>query len=345
MAAAATTPEIRSLTALRGVAAIWVVLFHIDLERPFPVAIREVLAIDKGYLAVDVFFALSGFVLALTHAREFRTRPLGEIYPRFLWRRIARVMPLNAVAVTLIVLAVALDPIRLAQGFAGARDVAAVAANLLLIQNWGLAPSIDKPAWSVSIEMAAYLGFPLLLAAVWGRLSLLVGLASVGSLGWLAWSDAGSVSQGLLVGDFIRGVGGVTLGLLAFRYFASGAAPRWLGRLDLGVVALIWAALTARVSDLIAILLAPVLIVALALERGPGAKWLGIRPLHYLGRISYSIYLIHYCVLKGLDPSAIRSNWAYAAATLALTVALSACTSRWIEQPARRWFTRVALSA
>jgi peptidoglycan/LPS O-acetylase OafA/YrhL len=56
----ASMKEIRTLTSLRGVAAIWVFLFHLDLERPLiPPALRHWLAIGRGYIAVDLFFVLS----------------------------------------------------------------------------------------------------------------------------------------------------------------------------------------------------------------------------------------------------------------------------------------------
>jgi peptidoglycan/LPS O-acetylase OafA/YrhL len=80
--------------------------------------------------------------------------------------------------------------------------------------------------------------------------------------------------------------------------------------------------------------------LALALARGPAARLLALRPLHYLGEISYSVYLVHYCVLGGLNLLAIRPAGLYAAAALVLTLATSAATYRWIERPARRFVTR-----
>ena len=68
--------EIRALTSLRGVAAIWVFLFHLDSERPlFPHQLRDWLPVGRGYIAVDLFFVLSGFVLALTYRESFLARP------------------------------------------------------------------------------------------------------------------------------------------------------------------------------------------------------------------------------------------------------------------------------
>ena len=335
--------EIRALTSLRGVAAIWVFLFHLDLERPlFPHVLRDGLAINRGTIAVDLFFVLSGFVLALTYRASFRTRPMRVAYPDFLLRRVARVMPLNAAIVAVLAAAVWLAPARAGDSFAAALDPWAVIANLLLIQDWGIADSIDKPSWSVSVEMAVYLVYPLLLALAWSRrLWILAALAGVASLWWLAWVGQGSVSQGLVIGNFIRGFAGFMFGLLCFRAFSSGAVPSVVGRFDFVALLVFWSALLLSSSDLPPILACPAVILALAAERGPIARLLRLGPLHFLGQISYSVYLVHYCVLGGLNLLPIGSPRLYGAAALALTLAISTATYYGIERPARRWIAGV----
>ncbi len=99
--------ELRALTSARGVAAWWVVLYHLRgaLAAP-PLKVEAVLA--KGYLAVDFFFLLSGFVLALRHGERLRGGGIAVV-PDFLRRRVARIWPLHAVllgfALLLLVLA------------------------------------------------------------------------------------------------------------------------------------------------------------------------------------------------------------------------------------------------
>jgi peptidoglycan/LPS O-acetylase OafA/YrhL len=334
--------EIRALTSLRGVAAIWVVLFHLDLERAlFPPALHRWLAIGRGYIAVDLFFALSGFVLALTHRGDFLVRPFAAAYPDFLLRRVARVTPLNAVIVAALAAFVWLDPARVGDSFAAARDPWTVLANLLLVQDWGIAPSIDKPAWSVSIEMAVYLAFPLLLALTWSRRCwFFPAVAGMAALYWLIQANAGIASQGQVAGDLIRGFAGFSFGLLGFRAFASLTVPTLAGRFDIAVFAAFWAVVLFSPTDLMPILLCPFLIVSLAFERGPLARLLGLEPLHALGRISYSIYLVHFGVLGGLNLMPIRSGAIYGFSTIALTLGISWATYHWIERPARRWIAR-----
>jgi peptidoglycan/LPS O-acetylase OafA/YrhL len=329
--------EIRALTSLRGVAALWVFLFHLDVERPLPQAFRAALAVDRGYVAVDLFFVLSGFVLALTHRDMFRTQRFQVAYPDFLRRRVARVMPLNWAIIVVIVLSVRLSPLQAADSFAAARDPGAAIANFFLVQDWGFAPSIDKPSWSVSIEMAVYLAFPLLVALAWSRRAWFPAmLAGAAALCWLSMTGHGVVSQGLLVGDFIRGFAGFMFGLLCFRAVSGSMLPPTLGRFDLAVLTIFWASLLLSPIDLPPILICPAIVLTLAFERGPLARFLSLGPLHYLGQLSYSIYLVHYCVLGGLNLLPIGSGALYGGIALGLTLAISACTYRWIEAPARR---------
>ena len=331
--------EIRSLTSLRGLAALWVFLFHLAAEQPdtFGGAGR-ILAIGRGYIAVDLFFVLSGFVMALTYRGLFRDTPFSAAYPRFLWRRIARIMPLNAVIVLAIAAAVWFVPGSLPGNFGEAKHPWTVLANLFLVQDWGLAPSIDKPAWSVSVEMALYLIYPLLLALAWSRrLWAAPALIGCAALAWLAGQGQGVVSQGLVSGDFIRGLAGFYFGLLCFRLFAAPAARKVAGQAELAIVAAFWALFVWSPSDLWPILLCPALVFSLATEQGLVGRVLKAGPLHYLGQISYSIYLTHDCVIAAVGGLPIGSGALRAGLAAALTLLLSAATYHGIERPARRW--------
>lgn len=85
--------ELRALTGMRGIAAWLVVLYHIRLSvAGLPHSVVAVLA--KGYLAVDFFFLLSGFVIWLSWGERLRRGGIGAV-PGFLWRRLARIWPLH----------------------------------------------------------------------------------------------------------------------------------------------------------------------------------------------------------------------------------------------------------
>jgi peptidoglycan/LPS O-acetylase OafA/YrhL len=119
-----SSPEIRSLTGIRGVAASAVVLYHFDLGQPDSGPLQHVL--HHGYLAVDLFFVLSGFVMALTYGRAFVLQPNIEGFGRFLENRLARIYPLYLVT-TLLAFAVEGAPVSAVPG----RDIV---TNLLMIQ-------------------------------------------------------------------------------------------------------------------------------------------------------------------------------------------------------------------
>ena len=76
--------DIPALTGLRGIAALWVVFFHLEYGSAIPI-------IEKGYLGVDIFFILSGFILMHAYSGP-KSNKFG--YTRFIKARIARVYPL-----------------------------------------------------------------------------------------------------------------------------------------------------------------------------------------------------------------------------------------------------------
>ena len=84
-----------ALTAIRGIASFWVLLYHLrhELKHLFP----EFFQLNKGllksgFLGVDLFFVLSGFVLALNYQRKFQAVDRNA-YIEFLWKRLARIYP------------------------------------------------------------------------------------------------------------------------------------------------------------------------------------------------------------------------------------------------------------
>ncbi|MEI9849679.1 MAG: acyltransferase [Sphingomonas sp.] len=173
--------ELRALTSVRGLAAWMVVLFHIRLSMPaVPEPVLAVLA--KGYLAVDFFFLLSGFVIWLSYAGRIREGGPGAV-PEFLRRRLARIWPLH-----LFVLgsAVLLALMLAATGREAAHfPFAELPLHVLLLQNWGFTSGLtwNDPAWSISCELGAYLLFPLLALAIdWRRVPAPAILAAIAAL-------------------------------------------------------------------------------------------------------------------------------------------------------------------
>jgi peptidoglycan/LPS O-acetylase OafA/YrhL len=99
-----SSPEpLPSLTPLRGIAALWVVVFHYCWHLPALHVDRYTGAVYKGYLAVDLFFMLSGFVISHVYRRVFARQLTGQGYLDFLKARVARIYPLHLTVLLLFV--------------------------------------------------------------------------------------------------------------------------------------------------------------------------------------------------------------------------------------------------
>lgn len=349
--------EIRPLTSLRGIAALLVVVFHFRLVTGASLGIDAHTAFfANGYLWVDFFFVLSGFVIAYAYSEAFATWSWTG-YGRFLWRRLARVWPLHAFVL------LALVPTELAKYVIGWHDRPPFAegntggeffAGLALIHSWGLYDHLtwNWPSWSISTEWAAYLLFPVLLplfcrprpAVVAAAVPLL--LAGVFLL--VALYPRGDLDITFDYG-VIRCLLSFALGICAFRLSGTLAARgvslpvEWLLAAALAAIALV---LHLDLHPVLAVAAFFCAILLAALGRGAVTRLLGAPPLHYLGLISYSIYLVQYPVQR-VAHMLLRSRFgdsldpAIAAATLVITVlvvvGLSALTYRFIELPARRF--------
>ena len=346
--------EIRSLTGLRGIAALWVVVHH-ALFIPSPEGLLWTL-IHNGYLAVDLFFVLSGYVMALTYAGWFEKGIcLVDVF-KFLRKRFARTYPLYAAATFitgLIMYYFEIHPWASPRQICGA---AAMLPNMLLVQMWNTPfCSVDTPGWSISVEWGAYLLFPLLCqftifgtkrcvgaAAALSLLSLLIiSMIPKNALGQPGgpWGPL-DIAQGLTLAPAIRCMAGFTLGLVAHRLSRSksGVAVGGNGLASLLLTCALLIVLCVSGTDLVAVCLFPLLILSLSQDRGMVSRMLGSRTVYFLGEISYSIYLVHYPILRLIQQVPFPSDgmlWP-TVVTLSFTIAVSVFTYYLVERPARR---------
>lgn len=359
--------EIKPLTSIRGIAALLVMIYHFHQMDAAPFELLGNL-IDKGYLWVDLFFVLSGFVMALTYGSLFAGGFDRQQYWNFLGKRIARVYPLYF-AVTMAISAYSLV---IYGGYSGAhrpgvnldQPVLAHATNLLMIHAWGFGNSIGGPTWSISTEWAAYLLFPWLayFALYAGRYAAwLLALFATTLLVFVAVTpETGqSVRNGAMdiyhCKDFLavmRCLAGFILGLLAYRLKDNPVIKHWLGKdwccLALFAVLLITMALSLH--DLLIYPLLPPLVLSLSMVQGIAARCFSWAPFHNLGILSYSIYLIHAHALVLLQQLQLRlptylgadlANWVAAFITYAAVFFCAIVSYLTIEKPGRVLLRRV----
>lgn len=337
----------RALTGLRGVAALMVVAHHYALlglpSHPlWPDLYRGM------YLAVDLFFVLSGYVMALAYAHWFtpgRTSPL--LYAEFMLRRLARLWPLHA-AVTLTLLA---SHYLMGQWMAWPK---LIATNLLLVQAWGISQSLNPPSWSISTELAVYLLFPGLAAAAlhgprtraWLMASLAVALLAVAVT---LTPDGVGGRRGMLdihmnwsVLPLLRCLGGFIIGLLLFRVVQNPAVLRFVALPWIGPVTavLIVVMMGFRVPDLVIYPLLPLLIAALHHGDGWFPGWLASRLPHRVGVLSYALYLVHYPVLAAVSWQMLPLGLGHVASMI-LCLALAHFAHMLIELPGRHAVMRL----
>ena len=308
-------PAIASLTGIRGVAAVWVLLTHYQavmaayLHNP---AIAANSFLYNGFRGVDLFFVLSGFILMHVHQDDFRVLASQSVR-RFYLLRLFRVYPLNtAVLLALIPLALGMpalvDWFRFDHGTPipyHNRDFSAAGfvQSLLLAQSWTVAKlgEWNGPAWSLSAEVFAYAFFPLLAwMLVRIRSALLCTVAAVLSLAALmGLLVLGHHTQDSPTGTFglIRCVFGFTAGSCMARAFqlrpASPITTSLLGAplawVSVGVIAVTLC--DPRLNMFIVFGFCG-LIYALAFQAGVIDKILSSGPAMFLGRISFSLYMM-----------------------------------------------------
>nr|WP_255426862.1 acyltransferase family protein [Pseudonocardia sp. C8] len=317
---------------MRIVAAVWVVVFHFHftaLPGVAEVADRLGPLITQGALGVDLFFVLSGFVIAWTHLDRLGPRLRVRDSGRFLWARAARMWPAYAVVlhlfgVWLVARAVLGPDGRIAyQAVQPSLDAGTWLQQLLLVHMWD-EPYLDGaswvgPTWSISAEWLAYLLFPLLAVAFHRLRNLPFAALAAGSLLCVAPVAAAFVVVGSPYYPYswlVRILGGFSAGVLAMLAVrrlrgtagwvpaTRAAEPRVAGR-PVAAAASWTATFTAVAIPVLlvpgsgygaaaAVLLFPVLVGALALaDRGPVHHLLTRAAVVHGGRISYALYLVH----------------------------------------------------
>jgi peptidoglycan/LPS O-acetylase OafA/YrhL len=356
-------PLLHSLTGIRAFAAFWVLLLHmlvvIDALMPQSSAAVARFFGRPGFLGVDVFFVLSGFIISYNYAWIFDQGITPGRWGRFLWARLARIYPVH------FVLLVALAAAVLGLGFGRGGEIEArrwsttgLVQSFFLVHAWiGSEDVWNSVSWSISAEWLAYLAFPLLSllsatltrrahAGAWLAIAAIVSLPAIRD----------TLAQVLPLSSMLplQILSEFTAGCIAYRIFQGARALPFFARYPgVNMFLLVTAGGMLSLAGLSArwlIVLVPPMLLGLAHQQGWVARVLARPWIVYWGTVSYSLYMTHYLWLWVMHTFLPLSTLATYSAPVRLafvlihavpTLAIAAATYHMIEEPARRRLARL----
>lgn len=350
----------RVLDSFRGLSAVMIILFH---SRFFQSASPNPF-VEHGYVFVDFFFILSGFVMAHSYGNRI---PDGIGFKRFVWLRLARIYPLHLFMLVAWIPFVAAKYYLYIHGAGGAdpaqiQNVWTFVQNLLLWQGFGTETSWNYPSWSIGVEFYTYLVY----------FGVMFGLYAVSPmwrwrlLGALALGNylffASTLGEAAMFQNMFRSLGEFFIGVLVYSaHRARPFVPFSRAKADIteaGLLVLLVAAVSAiGASELfrhITVLLFALIVYVFAAGKGGY-----LHALLYLGERSYSIYMTHalliivvYEVLtRGLklEPETVGAvvkaviipeAWLVNLVQILLVVFVSSWTYKHVELKAQRFLKR-----
>jgi peptidoglycan/LPS O-acetylase OafA/YrhL len=355
--------SIDSLTGIRALAAVWVVIYHFksDITQLFSWFEWASSFARAGFLGVDLFFILSGFIITYNYLNEFQAIK-ARSYVNFLWLRLARLYPVHLFTLCCLAVIVAGAQYRgITLNNAHIFTVEGFLKNILLVHAWGTSQvSWNFVAWSISAEWFAYLTFPFVaisLARVRSPRAALLG--ATGALAMMPLLNALMqplpLTRGLQVGWLVQVSSEFLAGCFLCLLYRSGWAAGWrwsaIAPATLFVAATLSALLVAMGAA--AVWMAPILgffVLAVARAGGPFARWLGSRHMVYCGQVSYALYMTHGIVqmllAKLLPPTAFADSSAIMRLAVLAVYGLlvfggAALTYAVVEKPARERLRQV----
>lgn len=320
-----------TLDGLRGVAAITVMLLHLQIPG-LPL-------LERGYLMVDLFFVLSGFVLACT----FEDRLRADLPAwRFLWRRYWRLWPVVAIGTLIGGVAVFLEGdtlwgLRAWLMFGGMGLL--LVPTVWITREAALFP-LNRPLWSIFFELVANAAHALLLVRLGERALLAIALVCGAALALITW-DRGDAMMGPLQSDWHQAFARVGFSYVIGVWLArrwQRVRPRLLAKGPLVPAPIVLALPLASIA-LVMPLPQPVGDMLVVLFALPAIIWLGAsapvagrlaQAFAVLGALSYPLYAVHVPVRNLLEAAndGPASKWLAAALSLLVAGAVALTVER-----------------
>src|SRR5450432_1190408 len=359
---------ISNLTPLRGMAAIWVVVFHIQETLVKFVNPDSTKLLVKGYLMVDLFFIMSGFIIYHVYQNSFTTGISGKKFREFTVARFARIYPLHLL--TLIFCIVIFVP---KFGWDQVDDPKAIPTNLLLIHSFGIHKIFtwNVPSWSISAEWWAYMVFPFLCLFLSRNKKLAIPLLLIFVvlvyLGIIYWIPRKSFMDPKLPAlhnldstfdfGFLRGLAGFVFGMLVYQFYQSGVMRKFF-QSDLVALLVILSTMLCLyfgLHDEYVMIFFSLVVFVFAINNGVLHKICNNRILQYLGKISYSIYLMQFFPIipfwfglkvpgfiygKESAHASFLVGSVFSVFFLLVLIGLSSLSYYFVEKPCRIWINK-----
>ena len=350
---------IPALTSLRFFAAFYVILFHAHEFSGVNLYFLNNL-FRSGYLAVDFFFILSGFILSYTYYPQIKSKSFS--LKEFLIKRVARIYPVHLF--TLLFMAVLISYIKVS-GIIWDHDMSSsnvyeFFTNLFMVHAWSPYGelSYNQPSWSISAEFLAYILFPAFVFLIDRGATLFKVIVSI-SIFFIVYFIAfvffevniTKITYGATIlrifPDFLLGVASY---LLFNRYSFTFDIKK---QLVVSSTVLFLCFYLGSLDFIVVPLYAWVIYLLADQARHCQKSFLNCNVLQYLGKISYSLYMVHFPVwvgfmhlflgyYMGLNDGGVSIVTMYFVIflTILLMFPCAMLTYKYIEDPSRRWIIR-----
>jgi|688.fasta_scaffold411940_2 peptidoglycan/LPS O-acetylase OafA/YrhL len=352
--------EIPPLTGIRAVAALWVVAFHLKrlIYEAFP-AFRAALTplVSHGYMGVDLFFLLSGFILYYNYHQRIDYLN-ASVYWNFIVMRLARIWPVHVFILLVFLLLHSIQKMA-GQTPSNPEQYTALGwiSNFLMVHGWSLPINIswNVPAWSISCEWAAYLLFPFAIFILRkipkaprraNIIVAIIALAFTMTLCQLLKADA-SARWGLIriAGEFVAGCA------ICDIFLKKSSSTKYWNIITPALFVALFCFNSAIFPKLglvsyFSIPILALIILGLAHQQCFISKFLSTKPMLYGGYISYSVYMVHsLCLIIASRAYSYLPAYAIPFVSIIFILICASIIYKFVEEPSRLKMRKLILKS